>query len=746
MKHHKSLLVGHLPVAAFAAVLALTTTASAQSLNWLGGNLTNGSWGAAGNFNGTFVSSNTTDLTFNNLTRATTNSVGGNRTVRSITFGAEIDSAWTTATSNATIVTFAASSGNASLNVLTGATGNITFGPVGADVTGSFSLASNLDINHNGSGLLTFQRQIGGAGGITKSGTGTVVFTGFNAPFYTGPLNVNGGRVVLNNTQNATADLNAAVNIDLGGGTLEARTDIAFGKTLSQNFTVSSASTFAYNNTTNTGRQMLFSASGNVFAVNADLTVQNISANTTVDSVVNISRNVTGTGDIIVETYNNINSGTPAANFGIGRVAFGGNNTGWSGDLVIRQGTVQVFGNSTLGQVNIGTGDLILGETGNASGAGFLTTSANSGGRTIANDIIVRSGGFRTIRGGSDNTYTFTGAVTLEGDLNIHNGLFFTDKSMIFTGDISGVGGLSITESGNPNFIRLAGNNTYSGATSIGTNATVNILGGSSIGDSSAVTLASGAALSFNASNETVGSIASSGTDGTINLGANTLTAGGDNTSTSFGGSINGVGGSLTKTGAGTMTLTNANTYTGTTTVSAGTLVLGSSASLASTAFAVESGATLDVSALSGGNLAIAAASRIGGDGAVTGNLNLASGALFVFTMGSTLDVSGTVSLDNTFSIASLVTATGGVIDWSTVVWDTYTLVGTTASTFDNIANFGLANAAPLGGPVEAYFQNGALGGLELVVIPEPSVWALLALSLTSVFVFRRYGRSGRRA
>jgi len=58
-----------------------------------------------------------------------------------------------------------------------------------------------------------------------------------------------------------------------------------------------------------------------------------------------------------------------------------------------------------------------------------------------------------------------------------------------------------------------------------------------------------------------------------VTLGTATLTAGANNTSTAFSGVISGDGG-FTKAGTGTTTLSGANTYTGTTTISAGTLSL----------------------------------------------------------------------------------------------------------------------------------------------------------------------------
>lgn len=102
----------------------------------------------------------------------------------------------------------------------------------------------------------------------------------------------------------------------------------------------------------------------------------------------------------------------------------------------------------------------------------------------------------------------------------------------------------------------------------------------------------------------------------------------------------------------------------------------------------------------------------------------MAAGSTFFFFISPAydgLDVAGTVTLDNSFSIASLVGGSRGEpIPWDTVPNGTYTLIGTTASTFSNITNFGPGNAAPVGtGTQQAYFQNGggtSGGGLQLVV------------------------------
>ena len=69
----------------------------------------------------------------------------------------------------------------------------------------------------------------------------------------------------------------------------------------------------------------------------------------------------------------------------------------------------------------------------------------------------------------------------------------------------------------------------------------------------------------------TIGSIEGSGT---VHLGAKNLSVGSNNLSTTFSGSIDGIAGSFTKIGTGTLTLTGANTYTGVTTVEGGELVV----------------------------------------------------------------------------------------------------------------------------------------------------------------------------
>jgi autotransporter-associated beta strand protein len=106
----------------------------------------------------------------------------------------------------------------------------------------------------------------------------------------------------------------------------------------------------------------------------------------------------------------------------------------------------------------------------------------------------------------------------------------------------------------------------------------------------------------------TVGSIEGSGE---VSLGANKLTVGTNNLTTTFSGSIDGTGGSLTKIGTGTLTLSGANTYTGATMVNAGTLLLQKKANTSQTGT---------------GNVVVNAGS-LGGTGKAGGNVTIGNGS-----------------------------------------------------------------------------------------------------------------------
>ena len=104
-----------------------------------------------------------------------------------------------------------------------------------------------------------------------------------------------------------------------------------------------------------------------------------------------------------------------------------------------------------------------------------------------------------------------------------------------------------------------------------------------SSGENARLIAEAGSTMSFEfltTAGTTSGSIAGGGT---WILGAKNLTTGGNNDSTEVSGSITGDGGSLTKVGTGTLTLSGSNSYSGGTTVSKGVLAVLNNGSMGAT-------------------------------------------------------------------------------------------------------------------------------------------------------------------
>jgi hypothetical protein len=190
----------------------------------------------------------------------------------------------------------------------------------------------------------------------------------------------------------------------------------------------------------------------------------------------------------------------------------------------------------------------------------------------------------------------------------------------------------------------------------------------------------------------TVGSIEGSGA---VILAANNLTVGSNNLSTNFSGVISGTG-SLAKIGTGTLTLSGENFYTGTTTVSSGTLLITNSTGSAtgSGAVVVNNSGTVGGTGTIGGAVTVNAGGTIN-PGANVGTLTLSSSLTFTGASGNLatylvdlnsstsdkLTISGNLDLSDTFDQISFQGTTGAA---------SYTLAtygGTLTGTFDIVTN-----------------------------------------------------------
>jgi autotransporter-associated beta strand protein len=394
------------------------------------------------------------------------------------------------------------------------------------------------------------------------------------------------------------------------------------------------------------------------------------------------------------------------------------NSSGFSGGITVSAGTLSVFSDAHLssGTLTLNGGTLNLNNAGNIDNAVVLgasngTISVTNGGGTLSGNItgtgsLTKTGGQlltlsgtngysggTTVRGLAGLSVTNgsnlgTGAVALEANLTITgtgtvsnaiainaDATITNDNAVTLSGVLSGSSVLTKAGAGT---LTLSGTNTHTGAVTVSAGGlTLQGSPNSGIGDSSAVTVGSGATLTLNGGNETIGSLAGAGN---VVLSYR-LTAGGDNTDTTFSGVISGIGNGIVKQGTGTLTLTGNNTYTGSTRVSAGTLIVNrAGGALAdATAVTVDSGATFTVSqtetigsiSSTGAVVLNAGTLTVGGGGTSTTVSGVISGSGNLAKVGNgTLILSGTNTYSGTTTVsagtlaatnsASLGTAGGG--------------------------------------------------------------------------------------
>ncbi len=161
---------------------------------------------------------------------------------------------------------------------------------------------------------------------------------------------------------------------------------------------------------------------------------------------------------------------------------------------------------------------------------------------------------------GSSNTYT--GPTTISaGTLQLGNGV--TNGSLASNTTITDNGVLAFANSTAQTYSGVIGGTGALAALGPGLLAITNSFNGTTSVSAGTLQLVNAGAL---------GSL--SGGGGNVTFNAPTLIAGGNNGSTTFAGAISGSGG-FTKAGAGTMLITNSQTYSGATTISSGVLKLG---------------------------------------------------------------------------------------------------------------------------------------------------------------------------
>ncbi|NRB73091.1 MAG: autotransporter-associated beta strand repeat-containing protein [Verrucomicrobiales bacterium] len=553
----------------------------------------------------------------------------------------------------------------------------------------------NLTINNGAATVFSgaFSESNTGALSIIKNGAGSLTLSGTNT--HRGTTTVNGGTLILAggsaildsgvvttaNTLGARLQLNDNETIGglTGGGTTGGIVDLQ-SNTLTIDISDGSTRVFT-GNIEGTGGSLTIAGNG----IQTLAGTNTYTGTTTVNSgtlQLQLGNAIADTGAVVIAdeataTLKLVNIET------IGSLS-GGGSSGGAVDLGIRTLTVGNTANTTFaGNIigddsnasltKIGTGNLTL--SGNNTYTGTTTVSAGTlilaGGNALSDSGTVGMGNVAgaILKLNNDETIGgLTGGGTTGGivDLQSNALTIAISGTATFSGNIIGSSGtLTMAGSGTQT---LAGNNTYTGTTTVNSGI-LQLQNGNAIVDSGAVVIADVATATLELlDDETIGSLSGGGSNGgTLDLGVSTLTLG-NTSNTTFAGNIVGddANASLTKIGSGNLTLSGNNTYTGTTTVNVGALVLAGGNAIADSGTVVLADAAdallqLDASETIG---------SLSGGGSVGGNVDLQGNTLTVGTgtyagtiLGTgnlTKSGAGTLNLSGTNTYTGTTTINGG--------------------------------------------------------------------------------------
>ncbi|MFN9211419.1 MAG: autotransporter-associated beta strand repeat-containing protein [Betaproteobacteria bacterium] len=584
----------------------------------------------------------------------------------------------------------------------------------------ALGIVGNGGIEVSGSSQLLWSGALSGTGGtLTKAGTGTLVIAGAAGAF-TGATTVAAGRLQVDSTLGSTSTTVASGATLGGSGSVAGSVTIGSGGRLAPGG-LSAPGTLTVGALTLGPGSVLDYRLGTA----ADRTV--VLGNFVLDGTVNAS------GSALSGAYRLFDFAAPGT-FVNNTLNVGSLPAGYTGAVRVGFGFVNLLVSRGGQEVQLWNGNGAGGGSGNWDAATANWLDALSGvagpwGGQVG--VFGGSGGAVAVQGDrgfqglqfTANGYTLSstsgGRLELLGDaaagpsaasfLNVDGGVTATIDVPLF-----GAKGLDKVGTGT---LVLGGASTYTGDTTI-QQGTLRLAGSDR--------LPTGTALTVNSGQFDLGGFAQT-------VGAVTLAAGsidnGTLTGTSYevqSGSVGAVlagSGSLTKSGSGTVTLSGANTYTGTTTVSTGTLALSGSGSIAdSSGLSLGSaGAAFDISnitaatrikvldgvtgssvALGGKTLDVASGSyagSIGGSGSLTkigagtlvlsgangysggtqvqaGTLALAGGSALADGGAVTVATGATLRLDADETVGSLVSAGTVAGSGRTLTAASYTIDG----------------------------------------------------------------------
>ena len=446
-------------------------------------------------------------------------------------------------------------------------------------------------INTNGQDI-TFASALGGVGSsLSKLGLGTLTLNGDDT--YSGVTTLSTGTL---KAGSATAFGTGAINVasgavlDLNGQTMTSTGGLTVtGTGISNSGPLINSSTLGatYAGLVTLGSNITIKGGTGTIALTNAGTITGSGYALTLDGAAGGSiASILGTG-----------AGT-LTKAGASTWTLSGANT-YTGTTTVSNGTLTLSGaNTSTGAITISAGSLIVAGSGYLGGGTYAGTITNNGTFQYSSSAaqtlsgVISGTGTLTKDTSTSSTLTLTGTSTYTGNTNINAGTlviggggtlgssgtyagaisnsgtfkYSSSAAQTLSGVMSGSGTL-IKDTSSTSTLTLAGINTYTGNTTI-TLGALSIAGSGSLG-----------------SGTYAGEIIDNGTFQYASSANQTLS-----------GRISGAG-SLTKSNSNssTLTLNGDDTYSGTTTISAGTLMTGSATAFGTSAISVSSGAVLDL-------------------------------------------------------------------------------------------------------------------------------------------------------
>ncbi len=592
----------------------------------------------------------------------------------------------------------------------------------------------------------------------TNSYSNTIV--GFTPSATNNTLDVSGGTTLLSNSASLYVGSGGAGNLLTvsGGGTVrDSNAVIGSSITASNNsvFVSGSGSTWTNSGTLTIGN----GGSENLLNISSGGTVRNTTA--IIGYTTNSSNNavtVSGSGSSwsnngitigSAGSFNRLVVNTAAVVTSSGTVTLGSQSNSIYNSLQISDSSthfnanaITVGGNGSLNSLTLENGALAV-----LSGSlqlGATSTSSNNAAIVTGSGTVLDAGGVIVGQSGSSNSLTVSSGGHINNSTTSVIGNLSTSSNNLLL--VTGSG----SQLNDSSFLTVG----YQGA------GTLTVANGGAV-TASAIFIAS---QSGSTGTLNLGVFGGSDTAGT--LGSSTITFGSGSGAINFNQSdtatisnkITGTG-TVSQLGSGTTVLTSSNTYSGTTVVSAGRLVIASTGALGSgSSNAVNSGGTLENHGFIAGATTLNNGGTLAGNGGSFGALTIKAGSFLNWNVNSFTNTAGVgwdqlsatnIDLTNLSSSGKLtiqIAGTSGIGNGGSLYTFNF-LYGGTVSGFDTnniiIDASALTLDSSLTGGTWAITETGTSGANTLnltytTAVPEPSTYALFGLGALVLMIATR--------